>query len=105
MLVDEMKTFKTYILILMLGLLPMCLVTPAAAEIVQVEFKVEDMHGLTDQYKVRKILSALDGIEKVILTDDDDVVFMVFDDELSSLFDIKTALAAQGYPVTEMKRL
>ncbi|MBL1240471.1 MAG: hypothetical protein COB13_001360 [OCS116 cluster bacterium] len=100
-----MKNLKAYILILTLSLLPLSFVTPAVAETVQVEFKVVDMQGLTDQYKVRKILSALEGIEKVILTDGDDIVFMVFEDELSSLFDIKTALAAQGYPVTEMKRL
>lgn len=98
-----MKMLKTYLLILALGLLPMSLVTPAVAETVQVEFKVVNMLGLTDQYKVRKILSALDGIEKVILTDGDIVVLMVFDDEMSSLFDIKTALAAQGYPATEIK--
>ncbi|MBL1420438.1 MAG: hypothetical protein COC24_008010 [Alphaproteobacteria bacterium] len=100
-----MKLLKTYLLILALSLLPMGLVTPAIAETVQVEFKVVNMQGLTDQYKVRKILSALDGIEKVILTDDNDIVYMVFDDELSSLFDIKTALAAQGYPATEIKSL
>ncbi|PCI85980.1 MAG: hypothetical protein COB24_11045 [Hyphomicrobiales bacterium] len=100
-----MKMLKTYLLIFALSLLPIGLVSPAIAETVQVEFKVVNMQGLTDQYKVRKILSALDGIEKVILTDDNDIVFMVFDDELSSLFDIKTALAAQGYPATEIKPL
>ncbi len=74
----------------------------AQAEIVRIEFTIVKMQSLTDQYKVRKILSTLDGIQKVILNDGDDDVVLTFDNESSSLFDIKTALAAQGYPATDI---
>lgn len=100
-----MIKLKRYILIFMLALTSITFATSANAETAQIEFKVVNMRGLTDQYKVRKILSSLEGIRKVVLTDDLDVVLLVFDDELSSLFDIKTALAAQGYPATGIRLL
>ncbi|MGL1919505.1 MAG: hypothetical protein OCD03_00610 [Hyphomicrobiales bacterium] len=92
-----MTKFKLFILACMLGFSTM-----AQAEIVRIEFTIVKMQSLTDQYKVRKILSTLDGIQKVILNDGDDDVVLTFDNESSSLFDIKTALAAQGYPATDI---
>lgn len=105
-MVDKrMNEIRAYILIILFALAPVLYAIPASAETVQIEFEVSNMDGLTDQYKVRKILSTLDGIAKVILTDDENIVLLTFDDELSSLFDIKTALASQGYPATHIKQL
>lgn len=98
-----MNKLKTAIVILCLA--PFLFVTSVLAETVQIEFQVSNMQSLTDQYKVRKILSSLDGILKVILTDDENGVLLSYDDEASSLFDIKASLAAQGYPATNIQQV
>lgn len=100
-----MNEIKAYLLIIIFALAPLVYAVPAQAETVHLEFEVSNMQSLTDQYKVRKILSTLDGITKVILSDDEYMVLLTFDDELSSLFDIKSALASQGYPATSIKQL
>lgn len=89
--------------ILSILLMSFMFIMPAHAETTEIEFQVANMLGLTDQYKVRKILSGLEGIEKVILVDEEKSVLLTFDDEFSSLFDIKTALASQGYPATDIE--
>lgn len=90
---------------LMLFLSPLAVVNVAHAQNVQIEFDVQNMKNLTDQYKVRKILSSLEGVKRVILSDDETGILLTFDDEVGSLFDIKAALAAQGYPATQMVSL
>lgn len=100
-----MKIFTKYIAIIVLMLFGMTGFNVAFAEIVKVEFNVANMKNLTDQYKVRKILWSLEGIKKAILLEDDEIVLLNFDDEFSSLFDIKTAMAAQGYPTSNIKIL
>lgn len=102
MIALRMTKIKLLILPFILAFTYLSMATTVYAEIVRIEFQVAAMGGLTDQYKVRKILSGLDGIQKVILADGDNNVALTFDDELSSLFDIKTALASQGYPATQI---
>ncbi len=77
------------------------LVGSAVAEMVTVELRINNISNFSDQYKVRKILSVLEGVRKVIIIDGNNNVLISFENEQSSLFDIKTALAAQGYPTTE----
>lgn len=75
----------------------------AHAENLRIEFTIKTMQNLTDQYKVRKILSSLEGAVTVILNVGDDVVILTYDDDKNSVFDIKAALAASGYPATNVK--
>lgn len=93
----KLTKLKSFIVILSTAI---ALAAPnvSVASVITIELQIEKMQNFTDQYKVRKILSTLDGIEKVILLDGDTSVFITFDDDLSSLFDVKTALSVQGYP-------
>lgn len=100
----KMTKLKTYIFMLSAAF---ALAVPQVsfASVITIELQIEKMQNLTDQYKVRKILSSLDGIQKVILIDGDTTVFVTFDDDLSSLFDVKTALSVQGYPTQSLQTL
>lgn len=93
---------KSLIFSLIFVSIPVTFATISHAETILIEFHIANMQSLTDQYKVRKILSALEGVEKIILTDLDKMILLTFDDELSSQFDVTTALAAQGYPATNV---
>ncbi len=86
-----------------LGFTPLGVTSVANAKNIQIELEVANMNGLTDQYKVRKILSSVEGVLSVVLNAGEDIVTLVYDDVVASLFDVKTSLAAQGYPATEVK--
>ncbi|NRA87945.1 MAG: heavy-metal-associated domain-containing protein [Rhizobiales bacterium] len=97
-----MKKIRIYIVAFIFAITTILPVISVSAEIIEIEFKIVNMRGYTDEYKIRKILSDIKGVQRAIIEDGAGKVLLTFDDQITSLFDIKTALASQGYPATKI---